>query len=144
LFQDLKEKLALTYLFISHDLRVVRQLADRIAVIYGGQLLEVNRTDELFANPRQPYTQLLLASVPESPIRERLKAFETPALRVEASDEIAGCAFAARCPIAREVCRVDRPPLVTVASGAQVACHFWDQAAASATQPEPSFEPASA
>ncbi len=143
LFQDLKEKLDLTYLFISHDLRIVRQIADRIAVIYDGQLLEVATTDELFANPRQPYTQLLLASVPESPIRDRLKAFETPALEGVTRADVAGCAFAARCPIAREVCLVERPPLVAVAPGAHVACHFWEETAAPAPQAESTFEGAS-
>jgi peptide/nickel transport system ATP-binding protein len=140
LFLELKEKLDLTYLFISHDLRVVRQLADRIAVIYGGQLLEVNTTDELFANPRQPYTQLLLASVPESPLRGRLKAFESPALRSVAHEEITGCAFAARCPIAREICLVERPPLETVGPGAQVACHFWEEATRYSAELDPKFD----
>src|SRR5262249_61336832 len=91
-------------------------------------------TDDLYANPRQPYTQLLLASVPESPIRSRLKVFEHPALEGTPGEEVGGCAFALRCPFAQEVCRVERPPLVTVAPGAQVACHFWEQAA---LDPEP-------
>jgi peptide/nickel transport system ATP-binding protein len=147
LFHDLKDQLDLTYLFISHDLRVVRQLADRIAVIYGGQLLEVNTTDELFANPRQPYTQLLLASVPESPLKWRLKAFESVSesapLGEIADEQTVGCAFASRCPFAQEICRTERPPLRTVASGAQVACHFWEEAALPAGRAEPVFQRAS-
>ena len=68
LFAELKDELGLTYLFISHDLRVVRQTADRVAVMYGGRILEVADTQTLFDSPSHPYTQLLLASVPDSPI----------------------------------------------------------------------------
>jgi peptide/nickel transport system ATP-binding protein len=144
LFADLKDELDLTYLFISHDLRVVRQLADRIAVIYGGQLMEVSANDELYANPRHPYTQLLLASVPESPLRTRLKAFAKVGDTSGAPHGAEGCAFASRCPLAQEICRTERPPLNAVAPGAAVACHFWEEASLSAGELEPSLEGASA
>jgi peptide/nickel transport system ATP-binding protein len=144
LFADLKDQLDLTYLFISHDLRVVRQLADRIAVIYGGQILEVSTNEELFANPRQPYTQLLLASVPESPLRHRLKAFGHVGETIGAPQGAVGCAFASRCPLAQEICRTERPPLQSVAPGAQVACHFWERASLGSPSVAPAFQEAPA
>src|SRR5207302_1727664 len=82
-----------------------------------------------------------LASVPESPLKWRLKAFEAVAesapLGEIADEQTAGCAFASRCPFAQEICRTERPPLRTVASGAQVACHFWEEAALPAGRAEP-------
>jgi peptide/nickel transport system ATP-binding protein len=127
LFHELRERLALTLLFISHDLRVVRHLADRIAVMYGGRIVELAPTDELFESPKHPYTQLLLASVPESPLRALRASFERePEAPVTGGDR---CVFAGRCPHVQERCRSEAPPLEPGGS-ALVACHFWEELSA--------------
>ncbi len=121
LLVDLQRERALACLFISHNLVVVRYVADDVGVMYLGRLVELAPKAELFAAPRHPYTRMLLAAVPDprAPGRER-----APVLG-ELPDPLAppaGCAFHPRCPHANERCRVERPMLL--ASGpAQVACH---------------------
>jgi peptide/nickel transport system ATP-binding protein len=135
LFHDLKDEFGLTYLFITHDLRVVRQLADRIAVMYRGRLLEVSQTDELFANPKHPYTQLLLASVPESSLRTNLRPVAAVEAAVDTGEQLRGCVFASRCPLVQDLCREERPPLTRDVRGVEVACHFAEQASLDARRP---------
>ena len=122
LMSDLRAEFGLTYLFISHDLTVVRHMADTIGVLYLGRLVEEAPTEALFAAPRHPYTQMLFAAAP------RMDAFgrdvEPP--KGEIPDPInppAGCAFHPRCPIAVARCRAERPVLRRVGS-ARVACHL--------------------
>jgi oligopeptide/dipeptide ABC transporter ATP-binding protein len=126
LFQDLKERFALTYLFISHDLSVVRQISDRVAVMYLGQVVELAPTAELYANPKHPYTQALLAAVPvPDPAFERARHY-TP-LRGEPpspANPPPGCPFHTRCPRAVERCRSEPPALRETAPGRLVACHL--------------------
>ncbi|MEM6422302.1 MAG: oligopeptide/dipeptide ABC transporter ATP-binding protein [Pseudomonadota bacterium] len=124
LMKDLQANLGLTYLFISHDLSVVRYMADRIGVLYLGGLVEEAPRDTLFAEPRHPYTRMLLEAAP------RLDAFgrEVPPPKGEIPDPInppSGCAFHPRCPLADNRCRGERPILrQTGALGAsRVACH---------------------
>ena len=121
LLVDLQHERALTCLFISHNLVVVRYVADDVGVMYLGRLVELAPKSELFVAPRHPYTRMLLAAVPDLRGRERERA---PVLG-EVPDPLAppaGCAFHPRCPHANERCRVERPALS--ASGAvQVACH---------------------
>jgi oligopeptide/dipeptide ABC transporter ATP-binding protein len=128
LFQDLKERFALTYLFISHDLSVVRQISDRVAVMYLGQVVELAPTAELYSSPRHPYTQALLAAVPvPDPVLERARVY-TP-LRGEPpspANPPSGCPFHTRCPIAIERCRSEPPALRETAPGRLVACHLAD------------------
>jgi peptide/nickel transport system ATP-binding protein len=128
LFQDLKERFALTYLFISHDLSVVRQISDRVAVMYLGQVVELAPTEELYANPKHPYTQALLAAVPvPDPAFERARVY-TP-LRGEPpspANPPPGCPFHTRCPKAVERCRAEPPALREVVPGRWVACHLAD------------------
>ncbi len=128
LLQDLQEEFSLTYLFISHDLSVVEYIADRVAVMYAGRVVELAATEEIFARPRHPYTAALLEAVP----RRNPKAART-AKRIRLKGEVAdpanrppGCAFHTRCPYAAEICRsVD--PMPQNFAGHEVACHFADQ-----------------
>ena len=124
LLAGLKSKLSLTYLFISHDLRVIRHISDRIMVLYLGQIMESAETDELFDNPLHPYTQSLMGSISRGDPRKRRK-------RTLLSGEIPsplnappGCPFSTRCPMAVERCRVEKPPLEPKAAGHSAACWF--------------------
>jgi oligopeptide/dipeptide ABC transporter ATP-binding protein len=124
LFQDLKDQFGLSYLFISHDLSVVRHVADRVAVMYLGKIVETGTADELFEHPQHPYTQALLSAVPQPEVavaRERiiLKG-EVPSPMSPPS----GCAFHTRCPIATESCRHETPALARSKAGHLVACHL--------------------
>ena len=119
----LQDELGLTYLFISHDMSVVRHMSDRIAVMYLGRIVEEGETEELFANPRHPYTKLLLQTIPNiaEPHRDREPAVgEVPSPLKPPS----GCAFHPRCPIAEDRCRTERPEPKPFGAGRKVACHF--------------------
>ena len=122
IMRDLQQQLGLTYLFISHNIAVVRHMSDRVGVMYLGRLVELADTQELFSQPRHPYTRMLLEAVPK--IRQTGQA-RTPVLGEVASplDPPAGCAFHPRCPLATERCRSERPELRPI-GGAQVACHL--------------------
>ena len=130
LLQDLKAEMGLTYLFIAHDLAVVRHVSDRVAVMYRGRLVEVAPAATLFRRPLHPYTQLLLRSVPIPDTAAEAARLAGLAARPEA--ELAapppnGCAFAPRCPLARfPICAEERPPLSTRHGETLAACHFAD------------------
>ena len=123
LMRRLQDELGLTYLFISHDLSVVRHMSDRIAVMYLGRIVEEGDTEALFARPRHPYTQLLLQTIPniEHPHRDRVvTAGEVPSpLRLPS-----GCAFHPRCPFATARCAAEVPEVRTLANGTRIACHL--------------------
>ncbi|MFF7949550.1 ABC transporter ATP-binding protein [Streptomyces griseorubiginosus] len=128
LFADLQEEFGLTYVFIAHDLGVVRHVSDRIAVMYLGEIVELAGTDALYAQPAHPYTQALLSAVPD--IDDGTVGGERPRERIVLTGEVpspadkpTGCAFRTRCPYVQERCVVERPRLTTTASGRQVACH---------------------
>jgi peptide/nickel transport system ATP-binding protein len=125
LMSDLKDEHGLTYLFISHDLTVVRHMADTIGVLYLGRLVEEAPPESLFTAPAHPYTAMLIDAAP------RLDAFgrevEPPEGEIpDPIDPPMGCAFHPRCPLATEVCKTDRPMLQPFAQG-RVACHHAGQ-----------------
>src|SRR5580700_9036182 len=124
LLEDLRDKFNLTYLFIAHDLSVVRHLCQRVAVMYLGRIVELASCDELFDNPLHPYTQALLAAVPvPDPTVEAERIFRP--VKGEVPSPISppsGCVFHPRCPIAVERCKQDRPELRELRPGHWVAC----------------------
>ncbi|MCU7729069.1 ABC transporter ATP-binding protein [Actinoplanes sp. KI2] len=132
LLARLKAQLGLAYLVVAHDLAVVRHIADRIAVMYLGQIVELGAAEELFARPRHPYTQALLSAVPvPDPERERSRArIVLHGEQPSAADLPPGCVFADRCPLrptldapVRELCAGTRPRLEPASGGALAACH---------------------
>jgi peptide/nickel transport system ATP-binding protein/oligopeptide transport system ATP-binding protein len=125
LMKDLQRTFGHTYLFISHDLDVVRIMADQIAVMYLGRLVEIGETRDVFGSARHPYTQALLSAAtrPEPGGRGRKRALlkgETPS----PIDVPVGCRFHTRCPRKEERCMIEEPKLVEVGGGHRVACHF--------------------
>ena len=111
LLDDMQEKLNLTYLFITHDLSVVRYLCDRVAVMYAGRLAEVAKTDELFTKPLHPYTSALLSAVPDADPHQRWLEETVSGEVLDLSTEIRGCPFAPRCKYVIQRCH-DVPPLL--------------------------------
>jgi peptide/nickel transport system ATP-binding protein len=126
LMVDLQERLGLTYLFIAHDLAVVRHVCDRIAVLYLGKIMEVGPTAELFSRPLHPYTRTLIsaAPVPDPRVERTRRHVPMKGEPPSALDPPSGCRFRTRCPIAEERCALQEPPLLEVVSGQRVACHF--------------------
>jgi peptide/nickel transport system ATP-binding protein len=130
LLLDLQERFRLTYLFIAHDLAVVRHISDRIVVLYLGKVAEIAPAHELFAAPLHPYTRYLISAVPipDAAAERRRKRLPLVGEPPSAIDPPSGCCFRTRCPIAKPICAEVPPPLVTPGSDRQskhvVACHF--------------------
>ena len=126
LMVDLQERLGLTYLFIAHDLAVVRHVCDRIAVLYLGKIMEVGPAAELFARPLHPYTRTLIsaAPVPDPRVERTRRHVPMKGEPPSALNPPSGCRFRTRCPIAEERCAREEPPLLEAAAGQRVACHF--------------------
>jgi len=124
LLRRLQQEKGLTYLFVAHDLLMVKYISDRVGVMYLGRLVEVASSADLFARPLHPYTQALLSSVPvPDPVAERQRVELTPEGELPSPfAEIQGCAFRDRCPHAREACRTLRPELTEAAPGHRVMC----------------------
>jgi peptide/nickel transport system ATP-binding protein/oligopeptide transport system ATP-binding protein len=144
LLRDLQRRLSLAYIFISHDLAVVKHIADEVAVMYLGRIVETAPTEQLFANPRHPYTQALLSAIPVP--RPRAKRDRT-ILQGDVPSPInppSGCHLHLRCPHAIERCRVERPALIPDGAHA-TACHRWPELPPVAATPaetgrSPAFE----
>ena len=124
LLRDLQQRLGLAYIFISHDLAVVKHIADRVAVMYLGRIVETAPTEELFAAPRHPYTQALLSAIPVPRPRARRDRTILPGDVPSPINPPAGCHLHQRCPHAIERCRIERPALTTDGDHA-TACHRW-------------------
>ncbi len=128
LLEDLQERLGLTYLFISHDLSMIRHIADRVAVMYLGKVVEIAKRDELYSTPAHPYTQALLSAVPEpepdaSSVRRIILKGEVPS----PSNPPTGCNFCTRCPQVMDRCRREDPVFREIEPGRYVACHLYNQ-----------------
>src|SRR5262249_13495532 len=125
LLHDLKQRLGLTLLFISHDLRVVEHLSDRVAIMYLGRIVEIGSRAEVYGDPRHPYARALLAAVPVPDPKQR---GERAPLEDDVPSPLSpppGCAFHPRCPYVQDVCRRVTPPLEAGQSGRAVACHVF-------------------
>ena len=126
LLGDLQEEYQLSYLFIAHDLAVVRHIADRVAVMYLGRIVELSPCDDLFENPLHPYTQALLSAIPH-PVPRRKKG--RILLKGDVPNPISppsGCHFHTRCPLVEDRCRVEAPQAFTARQGHYVCCHLYE------------------
>jgi oligopeptide/dipeptide ABC transporter ATP-binding protein len=123
LLLDLQDRLGLSYLFVAHDLSVVKHVSDRVAVMYLGQLVEIAPTEALFVTPRHPYTEALLSAVPKPDPRARQERIILSREVADAANPPSGCAFHPRCSFATDQCKSERPHLQDLGQGHQVRCH---------------------
>ena len=124
LFKQMQRERGLSYLFISHDLSVVKHLCDRIAVMYLGRIVELAEKKELFANTLHPYTQALMSAIPAIRAANRGKKIRLQGEPPSPIDPPSGCAFHVRCPYAEKICAEQVPPLRDMGGGHMAACHF--------------------
>jgi len=124
LLKELQEQNNLTYIFISHNMAVVRYISDRIAVMYAGKLVELGPKTELLNRPKHPYTELLLAAVPRATDRHRSQRAVTPGEPPDLARLPSGCVFRTRCAYAHERCATEEPELREIEPGYFVSCHF--------------------
>lgn len=124
LFLKLKEEYNLTYLFISHDLRVIRYISDRVAVMYLGKIVEIASSEQLYKNPLHPYTKLLLSSIPNIGKKKNIKRDIIKGDLPSPINIPSGCRFHTRCPIAEERCMSSEPELRNINKLHNVACHL--------------------
>jgi len=124
LMKDLQEQFKLTYMFISHDLSVVRHVSDRVAVMYLGRIVEIALTPKLYAQPRHPYTQALLSAVPNLNPRVKPDRIVLTGDIPSPANPPSGCLFHTRCPKCKDICQTKRPELLEISQGHWVSCHL--------------------
>lgn len=125
LLEDLQKEFQLTYIFIAHDLSVVNHISDRVAVMYLGEIVEISTADELYSNPKHPYTQALLSAIPEVNEEDKQERILLTGDLPSPSNPPSGCKFHTRCPFAEEICKQERPTIRTISeNGHQVSCHL--------------------
>ncbi|MFS0556769.1 ABC transporter ATP-binding protein [Brevibacillus sp. 179-C9.3 HS] len=124
LMMKLQKEMGLTYLFIAHGLNVVRHISDRVGVMYLGKMVEIARTDDLFAQPLHPYTAALLSAIPKPTPHRRQERIVLQGDVPSPANPPSGCRFHPRCPMAQERCSQEIPELIEVGQDRQVACHF--------------------
>ncbi|MFS0556771.1 oligopeptide/dipeptide ABC transporter ATP-binding protein [Brevibacillus sp. 179-C9.3 HS] len=124
LMMKLQKEMGLTYLFIAHGLNVVRHISDRVGVMYLGKMVEIARTDDLFAQPLHPYTAALLSAIPKPTPHRRQERIVLQGDVPSPANPPSGCRFHPRCPMAQERCSQEIPELTLVGQDRQVACHF--------------------
>ena len=127
LLQDLQEEFDLTFLFIAHDLSVVEHIADRVAVMYVGKIVELADTEELYLNPKHPYTEALLSAVPKPDPRLEENEIILTGEVANPANPPSGCYFHPRCKYAKDICKQTAPPLQELTAGHFVACHFAEE-----------------
>lgn len=127
LMMDLQDSLGLTYLFVSHDLSVVKQISNRVVVMYVGRIAEIGTPQELFDSPKHPYTAALMSSVPKPHPSQRTKRYVLEGEVANPANPPSGCYFHPRCPFATDQCKVEVPPLVKSKDGRFVSCHRADE-----------------
>ena len=127
LLQDLQSELELTYLFVAHDMSVVRQISNRIAVMYVGKLVEVAESEELLRSPKHPYSETLLSAVPRPNPHHKMQRLNLKGEPADPASAPPGCVFHPRCRYVEDICQTDVPQLIELTPGHHVACHFADQ-----------------
>ena len=127
LLEDLQSQFDLTYLFIAHDLSVVQHICNRVAVMYVGKLVELASTEELYFNPKHPYTEALMAAVPIADPMRRGRPVRLPGDVANPANPPKGCYFHPRCSYAQPICSQEEPPLREIEKDHFVACHFADK-----------------
>jgi oligopeptide/dipeptide ABC transporter ATP-binding protein len=127
LLSDLQDEFQLTYLFIAHNLAVVRHLSTRVGVMYLGKLVELADADDLYENPKHPYTKALLSAIPIPDPTVRRERIVLKGDLPSPANPPSGCRFHTRCPMAQEICKVEEPPLRDIGGGHMSACHFAEE-----------------
>ena len=125
LLQDLQEQLRLTYFFIAHDLRVVKHISQRVAIMYLGKIVELASRDEVYSNPHHPYTRALLSAIPQIHTGPRVQGMQPAGEVPSPVKPPPGCSFHPRCPYAKDICKEIEPPLIVGRGGHAVACHVF-------------------